>query len=186
MTVSVSKVAAQFGISRSTLLYYDSINLLKPSARNMAGYRLYSDADMERLRRILLFRDAGVPLGDISNLLAAENLEVTSLLLKRMGELNQEIDAIKQQQAVIIKLLEHSVLYKNLKHLDESTWLTILNLAGISRGTSDEWHSEFERHSPLQHQYFLELLGFSEEEIHHQREYYEGLNQSRASLFPKP
>lgn len=177
MESSVSKIAAKFGISRSTLLYYDSINLLKPSARNKAGYRLYSDADMERLSKIMLFREAGVPLAEIANLLNAANLEVTALLLKRLGELNKEIEAVKKQQNIIIKLLENSILYKNLKSIDESIWLTILNSAGITRETAEEWHSEFEKHSPLQHQYFLELLGFDDDEIHHQREHYRSLNK---------
>jgi DNA-binding transcriptional MerR regulator len=177
MELSVRKIAAKFGISRSTLLYYDSINLLKPSARNKAGYRLYSDADMERLSKIMLFREAGVPLAEIANLLNAANLEVTALLLKRLGELNKEIEVVKKQQNIIIKLLENSILYKNLKSIDESTWLTILNSAGIKRETAEEWHSEFEKHSPLQHQYFLELLGFDDDEIHHQREHYRSLNK---------
>jgi DNA-binding transcriptional MerR regulator len=177
MELSVRKIAAKFGISRSTLLYYDSINLLKPSTRNKAGYRLYSDADMERLSKIMLFREAGVPLAEIANLLNAANLEVTALLLKRLGELDKEIEVVKKQQNIIIKLLENSILYKNLKSIDESTWLTILNSAGIKRETAEEWHSEFEKHSPLQHQYFLELLGFDDDEINHQREHYRSLNK---------
>ncbi|WP_407307863.1 MerR family transcriptional regulator [Desulfosporosinus sp. SB140] len=177
MLVTVSKIAARFGISRSTLLYYDSIDLLKPSARNEAGYRLYNDADMERLRKIMLFREAGVPLAEIADLLDAANLEVTALLLKRLGELNKEIEAAKKQQDVIIKLLENSILYKNLKSIDESIWLTILNSAGIKKETAERWHSEFEKHSPLQHHGFLELLGFDEDEIHQQREHYGRMNK---------
>ncbi len=98
MELSISKIAAKFGISRSTLLYYESIDLLKPSARNKAGYRLYSEADTERLSKIMLFREAGVPLAEIANLLNAANLEVTALLLKRLGELNKEIEVVKKQQ----------------------------------------------------------------------------------------
>lgn len=177
MELSISKIAAKFGISRSTLLYYDSINLLKPSARNKAGYRLYSDADTERLSKIMLFREAGVPLAEIANLLNAANLEVTALLLKRLGELNKEIEVVKSKQNIIIKLLENSILYKNLRNLDESTWLTILNSAGIKRETAEEWHSQFEKHSPLQHQNLLELLGFDDDEIHHQREHYRNLDK---------
>jgi len=176
MELSVSKVAERFGISRSTLLYYESINLFKPSVRNKAGYRLYNDTDMERLQKIMLFREAGVPLAEISNLLNAANLDVTAILLKRMGELNKEIEVIKAQQDIIIKLLENSVLYKNLKSIDDNTWQTILNMAGIKREKSDEWHTEFEKHSPLQHQLFLELLGFDKEEIRDLRKYYKSLN----------
>jgi DNA-binding transcriptional MerR regulator len=177
MELSVSKMAANFGISRSTLLYYDSINLLKPSKRTNAGYRLYNDADLERLNKIMLFRDAGVPLAEISNLLNAANLEVTAQLLKRLGELNKEIEAAKKQQNIIVKLLENSILYKNLKSMDESTWLAILNSAGIKRETTEEWHSQFEKHSPRQHQNLLELLGFDDDEIHDQREHYRNLDK---------
>lgn len=178
MELSVSKIAAKFGISRSTLLYYESINLLKPSARNKAGYRLYCADDMEWLRKIMLFREAGVPLAEIANLLNAADLEVTALLLKRLGELNKEIEIVKNQQNVIIKLLENSILYKNLKSIDESIWLAILNTAGIKKETAEEWHSQFEKHSPSEHQNLLELLGFDDDEIVHQREHYRSLNKN--------
>jgi DNA-binding transcriptional MerR regulator len=125
----------------------------------------------------MLFREAGVPLAEIANLLNAANLEVTALLLKRLGELNKEIEVVKKQQNIIIKLLENSILYKNLRSIDESTWLTILNSAGIQRETAEEWHSQFEKHSPLQHQNLLELLGFDDDEIYHQREHYRNLNK---------
>jgi len=53
----------------------------------------------------------------------------------------------------------------------------ILNSAGIQRETAEEWHSQFEKHSPLQHQNLLELLGFDDDEIYHQREHYRNLNK---------
>lgn len=164
MMLSVSKLADNFGISRSTLLYYDSINLLKPSVRNKAGYRLYDEADIERLRKIRILKEAGVPLSTITKLLNSANVEVTALLLKRLGQLNKEVQAVKQQQNVIIKLLENSALYKNLKYIDENTWLSILNAAGIQVEKMEEWHSQFIKHSPSQQSYLLELLGFSDED----------------------
>ena len=179
MELSVGKLAARFGISRSTLLYYESINLLEPSARNEAGYRLYREADVERLSKIMIFKEAGVPLAEISNLLNAANVEVTALLLKRLGELNKEIEGIKKQQNIIIKLLESSIVYKNIKTIDEGTWLEIMNSAGIKKETAQEWHSQFEKHSPMQHQNLLELLGFDEREISQQREHYRNMNNNQ-------
>jgi len=44
----IRELAGLFGLSRSTLLYYDRIGLLSPSARSESGYRLYSAADRER------------------------------------------------------------------------------------------------------------------------------------------
>jgi DNA-binding transcriptional MerR regulator len=131
--------------------------------------RLYSDADIEKLSRIMVLREAGVALADIASLLGAANLEVTALLFRRLGEINKEIEAAKSQQSVIVKLLEGSIVYKKLKTIDEETWRAILNTAGIK---ADEWHAQFEKHSPQEHQHLLELLGFDEEEILQQREHY--------------
>ena len=63
MTVhEVSKLA---GVSIRTLQYYDKIGLLHPTGYTDAGYRLYDDADLERLQHILLFRELEFPLKDI-------------------------------------------------------------------------------------------------------------------------
>jgi DNA-binding transcriptional MerR regulator len=44
-TYSISKLARAFGLSRSTLLYYDRIGLLAASGRTGSGYRCYSEKD---------------------------------------------------------------------------------------------------------------------------------------------
>ena len=51
--LTISQLARRFGLSRSTLLYYDSIGLLSPSARSDANYRLYSRNDIERMERVI-------------------------------------------------------------------------------------------------------------------------------------
>ena len=48
---TVGHLARSFGLSRSTLLYYDSIGLCKPSGRSAANYRTYTEKDRERLGR---------------------------------------------------------------------------------------------------------------------------------------
>ena len=50
---TISEVSALARISKRTLQYYDRIGLLCPSARSEAGYRLYSNADLERLQQEL-------------------------------------------------------------------------------------------------------------------------------------
>ena len=61
-------LARRHGLSRATLLYYDRIGLLKPSARRTNGYRHYAPRDDERLRQICLYRQTGLPLADIRRL----------------------------------------------------------------------------------------------------------------------
>lgn len=69
---TVRQVAELTGVSVRTLHYYDEIGLLKPSAATDAGYRLYDDAALARLQRILLYREVELPLEDIRRLLADE------------------------------------------------------------------------------------------------------------------
>ena len=60
--MTVHEVSRLAGVSIRTLQYYDRIGLLHPAGYTDAGYRLYDDTDLERLRHILLFRELEFPL----------------------------------------------------------------------------------------------------------------------------
>lgn len=66
---TVGAVADLTGLSVRTLHHYDHIGLVVPSVRTAAGYRGYTDADVERLHVVLVYRTAGLPLDDIRVLL---------------------------------------------------------------------------------------------------------------------
>ena len=61
--ITVRKLAEQFGISRTTLLYYDRIGLLCPEKRSRAGYRLYGPRSVERLGLICSYQARGTQPG---------------------------------------------------------------------------------------------------------------------------
>ena len=67
--MTVHEVSAISGVTIRTLRYYDRIGLLSPAARTEAGYRLYDDAALLKLQRILLLRELEIPLRDVSRLL---------------------------------------------------------------------------------------------------------------------
>lgn len=69
MKRTVGEVANLCGISVRTLHYYDEIGLLQPSNTSEAGYRIYTDGDLERLWQILFFRDLGFSLQKIKAML---------------------------------------------------------------------------------------------------------------------
>lgn len=75
MKYQVKQVADIAGVSIRTLHHYDDIQLLNPSALTDAGYRLYSDADLERLQQILFFREIGFRLDDIKEMLDHPNFD---------------------------------------------------------------------------------------------------------------
>ena len=66
---AVRDVSIISGLSRRTLQYYDEIGLLKPSAVKPSRYRLYDDECLERLWRILFYKELGFTLEEIKKIL---------------------------------------------------------------------------------------------------------------------
>ncbi|MFZ2529620.1 MAG: MerR family transcriptional regulator [Rhodococcus sp. (in: high G+C Gram-positive bacteria)] len=71
MEWTVHEVAERAGISGRTLRHYHRIGLLEPDRVGSNGYRYYGLDAVTRLQRILLLRDTGMPLADISAVLDA-------------------------------------------------------------------------------------------------------------------
>lgn len=69
MAYTVKTVADMAGVSIRTLHHYDEIGLLKPASCTPAGYRLYSDADLEKLQQILFFKELEFSLTEIKEIL---------------------------------------------------------------------------------------------------------------------
>jgi DNA-binding transcriptional MerR regulator len=169
---TIGKMASRFGLSRSTLLYYDRVGLLSPSDRATNGYRCYSDADALRLAKICTYRKAGLSLSEIGRILDAGGGQVSEILERRLSELNNEIEAARSRQRFVISLLkEPDVLARRNGPMNKEKWTKMLRKAGFSEEDMLAWHREFERSAPAKHQRFLSLLGIPEEEIRGIRSY---------------
>lgn len=165
MAFTVGKLSKRFGISRTALLYYDQIGLLCPTARNTAGYRLYSQADADRLGQIMILKHAGVPISQIKSLIAAKETIAFGKLMKRLGEINLEIEKLKNNQKQIISIMSGSAVVKDAPA--DTLILTdhIIQYAEIANDKREQWHAEFEAHSPELHEKFLRMIGLSEDDI---------------------
>ncbi len=153
-----------FNLSRSTLLYYDAIGLLRPSVRTPAGYRLYGEPEMKRLAQIRLFRDMGIPLKRIGAFLNRQNDGVTPVLLQRLLAINAEIDGLRGQQKAILDMIEQEGSLKGAKpFLHRKKELGVQ--AGITPASYRGIHRLFEKTSPAEHRRFLRHLGFTTAEI---------------------
>lgn len=163
--LTISQLASRFGLSRSTLLYYDSIGLLCPAERTSAGYRLYSNEDVVRMERIHAYRAAGLPLTDIAEVLDAPSGSAAEILEARLAGLNAEIQNLRRQQRTLIALLRDRKALDRSRSLDKDRWVEILRATGLDDDDMERWHAEFERASPEAHEDFLEALGLEEPEI---------------------
>ena len=163
--LTIGQVAKKYSLSRSTLIYYDSIGILTPSGRSESNYRLYSDNDLQKMDRIVLFRSAGLPLESIALLLEKEGGDLDSTLEKRLFSINSEIQGLRNQQNVILKILEIENLERHSRVITKEIWVSILKAAGLDEAGMRNWHIEFEKASPEGHQDFLESIGLNREEI---------------------
>lgn len=68
-TYRISQLAEQVGVPATTLRFYEKEGLLT-TARTPAGYRLYDDADADRVRFICAAKNLGLPLDHIRDLLS--------------------------------------------------------------------------------------------------------------------
>lgn len=190
---TIGQLGRQYNLSRSTLLYYDRLGLLRPRNRSTSNYRIYSPADAERLRQICLFRRLGIPLKEIARVLdgAQSTGQTASLLRRRLETLATEIAAREEQQRQIVRLLSQfsarkvprkraaaapkdvrvngvsstSSQHKESNVVNKQRWVEIMRAAGFNDDAMRAWHQHFEQMEPAAHQEFLESLGISAAEI---------------------
>jgi DNA-binding transcriptional MerR regulator len=163
---TIGRLSQAFGLSRSTLLYYDRIGLLQPSLRDKNGYRHYSAADSARLEQVCTYRRAGLTLSDIRRILAAGSGKLSQILENRLSELNAQVSALRGQQRLIVSLLRQpQILARRNGPMDRQSWTQLMRSAGFSDEEMLNWHVDFERRAPLDHQRFLELIGLAADEI---------------------
>ena len=91
MLLKVGELARRTGLTVRTLHHYDEIGLLAPSGRSEAGYRLYSQADVQRLHGIQTMRQMGLALSDIGELLAGEGMAPERIIGQQIRALDQQI-----------------------------------------------------------------------------------------------
>lgn len=69
MEYTVQKLARLSGVTARTLRYYDEIGILKPARINSSGYRIYGSREVDRLQQILFYRELGMSLDEIKNIM---------------------------------------------------------------------------------------------------------------------
>lgn len=164
MGYTISQVAKRFGLSRSTLLYYDAIGLLSPHERSTANYRLYSEADLRAMEEIARLHRAGVALKEIRALVHTRASRRGATLRRRLADIADEMQRLREQQAFILDLLGDRRINSG-RTLNRDQWVACLEKAGLDEAGRGRWHAEFERSSPEAHQAFLESLGINAGEI---------------------
>ncbi|HLH09625.1 MAG TPA: MerR family transcriptional regulator [Terriglobales bacterium] len=163
--MTVTQLARQCGLSRSTLLYYESIGLIAKPVRSGGNYRSYGLQDLRRLQQICVYRNAGLALADIRAILSRPESDASSVLQRRLVELDAEISQLRDHQRAILKLLQNKKSFRRMNVVTKEKWVSIMKASGFSEADMHRWHAEFEKSAPTEHQEFLEFLHIPSAEI---------------------
>lgn len=111
--MNIGQAAKESKISAKMIRYYEQTGLIPPAARTDAGYRIYTDADVHRLRFIRRARDLGFSVAEIGDLLSLWNdksrhsADVKRLAQEHIAELDRRMEVMRQM-AETLKDLMHS------------------------------------------------------------------------------
>ncbi len=125
MHLKVGELAQRTGLTVRTLHHYDSIALLKPSARSDAGYRLYDQADVGRLHAIQALRQLGLPLADVASMLERGGEDLADTIARQIRALGHEISQATELRARL-QLLQERLATGSAP--DMADWLSTLSL----------------------------------------------------------
>jgi len=102
---TIGQVAALAGVTVRTLHHYDQVGLLRPHGRSTGGYRVYDDGDLERLHRVLAYRELGFSLEQVADILDDPQADTGSHLRRQHALVRQRIERLNQ----VLTHIEHEM-----------------------------------------------------------------------------
>jgi DNA-binding transcriptional MerR regulator len=163
--MTVSTLARRCGVSRSTLLYYESMGLLRRPPRTAGNYRAYAEKDLLRLQQIGVYRKVGLGLAAIREVLDRPGSNAAATLERRLVDIDAEIETLRGHQRAIVRLLQRSRAFRRREMITKDKWVAIMLASGFTEPDMHRWHREFEKSAPDEHQEFLEFLHIPADEI---------------------
>lgn len=96
MAYTVKALAQLSGVSVRTLHFYDEIELLKPAYVGENGYRYYEEEQLYLLQQILFFRELGLDLREIQQMLVRKDFDRVAALREHRLTLVQRKEQVEQ------------------------------------------------------------------------------------------
>lgn len=114
MTHTVGDAAKAVGVSAKAIRIWEAKGLLPPAGRTEAGYRRFSEDDIDILRFIVRAKTLGLTLPEIKSILdlhrrgTAPCEQVTALLGAHIRDIDRAIAELRTLRATLAAALEHA------------------------------------------------------------------------------
>jgi MerR family transcriptional regulator, thiopeptide resistance regulator len=117
----IGELARRTGLTVRTLHHYDEIGLLSPAERSGGGHRVYGEADVQRLYRIVSLRSLGFPLEAIAAALDADGFDARAAVEDHLARLEAQMEQQRRLQENLRRLLERLGTDDFLTTIEEMT-----------------------------------------------------------------
>ncbi|TCC55201.1 MerR family transcriptional regulator [Kribbella pittospori] len=104
--LTVGEVSTRLGVTVRALHHWDEIGLARPSLRTAGGYRLYTAGDLERLQRIVVYRELGLGLDRIRTILDDSTADVPGALRAQRDQIEERIARLQQLSAGLDRMID--------------------------------------------------------------------------------
>jgi MerR family transcriptional regulator, thiopeptide resistance regulator len=153
----IGEVSARTGLTVRTLRYYEELGLLRPSERLLSGHRIYGNDDLQRLYRISLLRQLGLPLSDIARELEDSSYDLGDAINRHVEQVDQRLAALGRHRERMITVRE-SISKSN--PTDEELLDTLHDLAEIDHGLTQRLTLLVYDDIEAVHDYLVAVFGF--------------------------
>ncbi len=160
---TIARAARAVGLSRTTLMYYERLGLIRPVRRAGSRYRTFRPDDLRTLFLIGRWRALGLPLATVRRLLA-HPAEVEAALRDHLRSLDHAAAVLREQRRLTREMLGDRAPAASAP-LTKIAWTAMFRAIGMSDAQMRAWHQQFERRSPAAHAQFLRSLGIGRAEI---------------------
>lgn len=96
MEYTIQHLSRLAGVSSRSLRYYDEIGLLVPARVSANGYRIYRQKEVDLLQQILFYKELGVDLVTIKQIIHAPNFDAMQALKEHHAQLLQKRNELNQ------------------------------------------------------------------------------------------
>jgi MerR family transcriptional regulator, thiopeptide resistance regulator len=117
----IGELARRTGLTVRTLHHYDDIGLLSPADRSEGGHRVYGEADVRRLYRIVSLRSLGLPLEAIGPALDEDGFDARAAVEDHLARLEAQMEQQRLLQDRLHRLLERLETEDFLTTIEELT-----------------------------------------------------------------
>ena len=119
----IGELVKQLNINKETIRYYERIGLISETTRDKNGYRIYTKEDMEKIKFILIVKDFGFSLKEISTLIHDEILcedikSIKKIVEDKVNEINTKINQLVETKRLLEKV-NKNILDENIRCCDD-------------------------------------------------------------------